>query len=315
MAATELKHAWRRRRGLPLQAAHGSVTLTEPSVGAAEPPPPTAACGAAGARPNLSAIFNSVLSFKDAHAQGMDISQPVLSADQWPPEPAYMRLTKAFFDDHKQFKAKLREDFKKIVQEEACLPLLLHMEPGLHTRPSTVNWRPTPTHGRTLHFSANSGTMRDGFELMSEAQVFGKLNEYCGEVRTWQVGPERWLRIDDSIASWERLGGDHYQTSVSKTRELRTAACGASIEDSVFSMAWEAVGCSPDFDNAISTFAVYDAVEPTKICIRQVQGITLAEVFSHYLEENPYEFLMSAWLEGKILVKTRERHEQRRRRG
>ena len=196
----------------------------------------------------------------------------------------YKAVTRTFFNQHEMFKARLAEAQAAEAKQGWGAPVMYSMKP----------------RGSVSEVTMTRGAAR------SKSQVDGKVIQHCGEVRTWQTQPDHWVRLDpdSEFHSWEKLGGDHYQTAVGKTRKERTAACGAgnSFADTVFSHAHVCDGCSPDFDNAISTLAVYDAHDPTKICIRMVRGITLAEVFSHYLEDIKYEYLMACWLEGKRLA-------------
>ena len=125
----------------------------------------------------------------------------------------------------------------------------------------------------------------------------GMFKKHCGEVRTWQTQPERWIRLtaaSGAETSPETLGCQHSQTQVTTT-----------MVDHIFSSHYEAVGCRPDFNNVVSTIAARDALEPEKFCIREVLGVTLAEVFYHYRDEISYERLYNIWTEGKLLVRAR----------
>ena len=277
------------RRG---QQARGSVSQAPPRQpvapqrAAEAAPPSAAACGAAPVdaesdteRPELRSFFSSRVSgpchsdwvFGD-HAEGKDVADLLLlPTSYWFVDPNNRSRMPRFPEIGCEKVVKSFFDDHK--QGTSVLVGILHTE-------------------RLLGYS------------LSIPQVFIKLIEHCGEVRTWQVGPDRWIRLnDETLAGWKQLGGDHEQTSVEKTRELRRAAARRDHEPQVFSETCEAIGCVPDLDNAISTLAVYDAVDPTKICIRQVRGITLADVFCHYVDDAPYEYLMTFWLEGKLLVR------------
>ena len=55
------------------------------------------------------------------------------------------------------------------------------------TRPDTTNWRREVMRGKL--------TVARSQERLAYDQVMGKLKgDHCGEVRVWQVEPERWVR-------------------------------------------------------------------------------------------------------------------------
>ena len=67
---------------------------------------------------------------------------------------------------------------------------------------------------------------------------------------------------------------------------------------------YETDGCQPDFENAISTFAVWDK-RAEMVCVRDVPGVTLAAVLQHYKDDRPFRQLYGAWCEGRLLIRSK----------
>ena len=68
-------------------------------------------------------------------------------------------------------------------------------------------------------------------------------------------------------------------------------------------------GCDPDLDNAISTFIVRDKSSARFFddgwCVRDGQGITLAELLFQFMDTHTYEQLYFSWLSCKLLIRRR----------
>ena len=106
------------------------------------------------------------------------------------------------------------------------------------------------------------------------ANIGGYLGPYDGQL----VAPpaDETLRMRQQSASGECFSSDRYETD----------------------------GCQPDFENAISTFAVWDK-RAEMVCVRDVPGVTLAAVLQHYKDDRPFRQLYGAWCEGRLLIRSK----------
>ena len=100
----------------------------------------------------------------------------------------------------------------------------------------------------------------------------------------------------------EMLGKSDTRIRVAKTIKARMRQNGGV---DVFTKKFHAIDCTPDFNNAISTFAVFDA-DGENICYRDVRFCSMLEFVLHYVNDwalpVPYQMLNSAWAEGALLV-------------
>jgi hypothetical protein len=226
------------------------------------------------------------------HAQGTDI-HALLQDDN--PDIIFFgkRLTHYFFEKHKAAVKSLEDKFQWCHLEK--MQFVFRLRESEISRPNTTNWRlrDSVRHRQKLDIrgsETNLASSRAAFD-----QIMDTLKQqHCGEVRVWPVDPDIWHSSTDKPDHW---GVDNEQV----------AARGAKGDSqSVFSSQNESWDCTPNFDEPISTFVVCDAVLDCHVCLREVSGITLAEVLNHYCnEEVRFKDLYEAWLEGAILVRKR----------
>ena len=76
------------------------------------------------------------------------------------------------------------------------------------------------------------------------------------------------------------------------------AASGAGV---FFPAQFHANGCTPDFDNPISTIAVWDKERVGRVCVRNVEAATLAEVFDYYKDDFEFTHLYEVWKDGNVV--------------
>ena len=167
---------------------------------------------------------------------------------------------------------------------------------------------------------------------LQAAEIDAILREHDGEVRVWQCHQESWKpqidKFDGSEAETrKRYGGDWAQTMVEQTAAARGAAflrtslgqasnvasCRKPVVD--FSERyWVAtfpglhVG-RPDFDNAVSTICVRgesSGVSPrANFFLRNVNVVTLAELYENYRHDATWEEIYDAFLECRVIYRKR----------
>ena len=209
-----------------------------------------------------------------------------------------------FLEQSKRKKVELEKLFEEAQTVENLPVALQRMEPSSYAKPSTTNWSPT--------YSANGHEVAKSPLAICIENVRQKLVNHQGEVRSWGVEPEQWHPMKDRTRElkqlWQAVGGDNDLLEVHRRSEARKTMVSASGDkvDEVFSWNFIACGgCTPDFNDPISTVAVYDKKYPHQICVRQVNGITLAEVLMWYRNDFTFEKLYNTWIKGKIVVRRR----------
>ena len=111
-----------------------------------------------------------------------------------------------------------------------------------------------------------------------------------------------------ALYKWEEeLGANNYATSCPQLRsargELAADGSGRWIDDAVFSDYYKSFQCDPDFNNAISTFAVYDKYSPGRVCFRFVHCISFTELVARCKDDYRFDSLKRTWLEGRAVVR------------
>ena len=143
-------------------------------------------------------------------------------------------------------------------------------------------------------------------------KVKAELRLHIGSARTWSLRPELWFdlkQVSNRSRDFteEELGANNYATSCPQLRsargELAADGSGRWIDDAVFSDYYKAFECDPDFNNAISTFAVYDKYSPGRVCFRFVHCISFTELVARCKDDYRFDSLKSTWLEGRAVVR------------
>ena len=244
-------------------------------------------------RPLLEQFMEEALSasFPTGLPSGRDIEKEMLAAIAAlpnAPDP-FMQVLRTFFIDHKQFAATLWLDVDTqwtAHGEHNGLPPGFRMQEEDITRPNTSSWH------------------RDESEHLMIDQVKGLIHsQHTAEARTWSLAAEVWKPLP---STWNltdiQLGGSNYATKTPRLKAARGAFVDDKwVDDMSFSLNYTAIGCTPDFDNAISTLAVRDKTDPAVVCLRSVSCITLAEVFHRFSDHLEYRNILNAWMEGKVV--------------
>ena len=193
---------------------------------------------------------------------------------------------------------------------------LLQIGSHLVTRPETSNWSRTKRlpSGRVITL---------GQAAMAKAQIMSKLKFHFGEVRTWPPGKrDDWTALDvhcemaDDIKATEAAcGAANPLTNVDARKEDRQWYAweneGDLWGDPVFASDYSVMvdHCDPDLNNAITTFIVRDKSFfqgfDHRWCVRDGQGITLAELLLQFKATHTYEQLYFSWLSCKLLIRRR----------
>ena len=164
------------------------------------------------------------------------------------------------------------------------------------------------------------GIRKTNEELMFD-QIKVKLRNHSGEARTWPpTQTERWvlaaprIRALVLVASMASEQLQAHQKSADREKDCvkgdRFADLVSGEEGCVwrpkdiFSSDYAVEECTPDFENAISTLAVYDC-SGQKVCLREVSCITLGELFYNCGKEHTYAELYMQWVMGYIVIKRR----------
>ena len=214
----------------------------------------------------------------------------------------FMEVVSTFFSEHKQFAEALWSDLDNHWTAHG-LPIGFCMQEQAITRRNTSSWhRETVTGIQAGQLRLQSASPSE--EVMI-AQVKGLINgKHAAEARTWSLEPEVWKPLCSTLNPTDiQLGSSNYATRTHKLKAARGALgwLGEWVDDVAFSQHYKAVGCIPDFDNAISTLAVRDKNDPAVVCLRSVRCITLAEVFQRFSYDCEYETMLHAWMEGKVV--------------
>ena len=143
-------------------------------------------------------------------------------------------------------------------------------------------------------------------------QIKGRLSQSPGELRVWGGVKEAWCKVrlqpvaqqNDNdkwqppclrqfLLSTENEG----QMKVAKTADERL---GKALED-VFDHKYDSGDCSPDFNNALSTVAVWDK-NGRELCMRCAIGASLGEIFWELGHTSSYSELYNRFKQGRILI-------------
>ena len=160
---------------------------------------------------------------------------------------------------------------------------------------------------------------------LAVAQVVSRLRFHFGEVRAWPPGThDEWTALDvpsglarDIEATEAACGASNPVVNVQARRCDRAwhdwANEGDLWGDPVFDSDDKKVmaddHCNPDLTNAITTFIVRDKhFLPGNVhqwCVRDGQGITLAELLLQFKDTHTYEQLYLSWCSCKLLMRAR----------
>ena len=159
---------------------------------------------------------------------------------------------------------------------------------------------------------------------LAVAQVVSRLRFHFGEVRAWPPGThDEWTALDvpsglarDIEATEAACGASNPVVNVQARRCDRAwhdwANEGDLWGDPVFDSDDKKVmvdHCNPDLTNAITTFIVRDKHflpgNAHQWCVRDGQGITLAELLLQFKDTHTYEQLYLSWCSCKLLMRAR----------
>ena len=127
-------------------------------------------------------------------------------------------------------------------------------------------------------------------------QLEGMLALYQGEVRTFSLSMEKWVRISDAgDLKKTELGSDNWQFTL-KASAIGDSDCG------IFSPYYEEIECVPDFSRPVSTFAVEDEL-CYEYCFLSVKCVTFAELFHATMYSHPFQVIVDVWNEGRIVAR------------
>ena len=237
----------------------------------------------AGATTNLDDLLGERgFSTAEGHLDGHTMAEAIFYGKGLRDAGSAIRF---FFEEHKINKKLLMKALEKY-EGFTCLPLSEEC-----VRPRTTNWKGDPA----------DAILTSNACWLGEAQLIGLLNKHCGEVRTWTAGPEKWVAAPERQNPFVQYGAFHDQTFIDKTVEKRQQSASGECFSSD---RYETDGCQPDFENAISTFAVWDK-RAEMVCVRDVPGVTLAAVLQHYKDDRPFRQLYGAWCEGRLLIRSK----------
>jgi hypothetical protein len=193
---------------------------------------------------------------------------------------------------------------------------LLRIGSYLISRPETSNW------SRTKQLPSGH-VLTLGQTALAKAQITSKLKFHFGEVRAWPPGThDEWTALDvpsglthDSEATEAACGASNAVVNVKARKEDRQwhdwENEGDLWDDPVFASDNSVIvdHCNPDLNNAITTFIVRDKSFfqgfDHQWCVRDGQGITLAELLLQFKATHTYEQLYLSWLSCKLLIRRR----------
>ena len=195
---------------------------------------------------------------------------------------------------------------------------LLRIGSHLLTRPTTSNW------SRSSQLPSG-GVLNLGPKAMAMAQIMSKVKVHYGEVRAWPPGTgDYWYpldvhcKMDGNVKAIETACGVcNAMVAVKARKEHRQQydwdddIVGDSRgDDPVFDSAQELIDdCKPDLNHAITTLIVRDRDFVQDLghrwCVRDGQGITLAELLLQFKDSHTYEQLYFSWLSCKLLMRRR----------
>ena len=218
-----------------------------------------------------------------------------------------------FWKLHKDNVKQLVEKYTKANGDWKKMPIVFFLRYEDLTRPDTTNWQRKRKLGNDEAASGAEGSLstktRERWSLRYDEFMAKVKHLHCGEVRVWQSDPELWrsdLTLNRALTSID-FGANNGLCSVSTSGAARGAEGSLVLArpDEAFSLHIYREDCMPNFADPISTFAVRDSTNRERVCIRDVRGITLAEVLNHYSDDFSFYALYEVWLEGKILVRSR----------
>ena len=212
-------------------------------------------------------------------------------------------VIRQFWDKHKTGDLAVKEQLKRFGE---CRWKLLQVEDHECDRPNTSNWTKSWTSGR-IDFQM-------GHEALVSENITGKMKSHAGEVRVWPgENIDTWIpakRHAPALMELLNSSAHHPQMAVQSTqRERALERCkkvGGSdgVAMDCFSPVFESRDCTPNLESALSTVAVFDR-NGQDVCMRQVRGVTLGEVFSALGERHTYTELYKKFISGRVIINTR----------
>lgn len=203
------------------------------------------------------------------------------------PEPNMTDVIDIFWEDHKQARARL----ESVSKDRSCEVV--------------AEWKLWQMPGCERH-----ATIKEVRQLIVKHQ---------GEVRQWPpMGSEKWFRVKSwktkrllATSKQEKTSGQMFALPCREERVKYMAQHAPhhpspdlwGLQVDFFKDPPDQVhACSPNFDNAISTVAVYDKSSETDMCLRSCWGITLAEYFVLFGKLETWQALYHQWCTGHVIV-------------
>ena len=139
-------------------------------------------------------------------------------------------------------------------------------------------------------------------------QIHGTVSFHKGEVRMWPPGGnDVWKHVKPHLRNFVLQSQGGWQTKVPSTNYDRTfelfrdtrRQTGSPVD--CFTDRFKAVDCTPNFNNAISTVAVWD-MNNKDICIRHANGVGLEELFDARCGQETFLELYEWWVQGHPIL-------------
>ena len=272
---------------------------------------------AAQRREDLNSLGVDVISYVYDYLSALDHAETTPKKKNGDPMPLWHFVSNAYLHDGVEGGKLLFRLIDENWEKHGAIPLALAtMSDEDYTRPSQLQ----PAAQQAADSGASGSSQRRYSTNMHPCdakqyqdalwQIKGDLAYYQGEVRTWSFFPERWYRLDDldqrNIVALATASGEGFKKFLGNSNyQFSTLDCDRAH--------YKPIGCTPNFNRAISCLAVEDKDEE-HVCMRSVKCTTFGGLFYAACEDFTYYQIMQTWLEGRIVLTSREGGSNRKRR-